>query len=211
MHKIGAIILAAGMSKRMGEPKLLLPIHGQPLFRYVLCLVVKSSLHPMIVVAGHYIEEIRQHTVDFPEVTIVFNKNYASGMSTSLKLGIESIYEHVDAAMIFLADQPLVSNTVITSLIETYEASREEGIRIVRPKYQADFGHPILIDAELFNEFLTIEGDSGGKTIIKKYQHVMKTVSFENEMWGADVDTPEDFMKMKQYFDTVYNEENHSK
>jgi CTP:molybdopterin cytidylyltransferase MocA len=106
-----------------------------------------------------------------------------------------------------LADQPLVSSTVIQFLVENYEASRKEGIRIVRPKYQADLGHPILIDAELFNEFYTIEGDSGGKSIIKKYKHVMKIVSFDNPMWGVDVDTPEDFMKMKQYFDSEHNEE----
>ncbi|HWO95435.1 MAG TPA: nucleotidyltransferase family protein [Bacillus sp. (in: firmicutes)] len=205
MHKIGAIILAAGMSKRMGEPKLLLSIHGQPLFRYVLGPVVESSLQPIILVAGKYIEEIHQHTVDFPEIKIIFNQNYAAGMSTSLKLGIQSIKEHVDAVIIFLADQPLVSSTVIQSLVKNYETSRKEGIRIVRPKYQADLGHPILIDAELFNEFHKLEGDSGGKNIIKKYKHVMNIVSFENPMWGADVDTPEDFMKMKQYFDLEHN------
>ncbi|MDQ6596597.1 nucleotidyltransferase family protein [Bacillus salipaludis] len=207
MHKIGAIILAAGMSKRMGEPKLLLSIQGKPLFRYVLGPVVESSLEPIILVAGKYIEEINQHTVDYPEIKIIFNQNYAAGMSTSLKLGIQSIKEHVDAVMIFLADQPLVSSTVIQSLMEKYEANRKEGIRIVRPEYQGKLGHPVLMDAELFNEFHTIEGDSGGQSIIKKYKHVMKIVSFDNPMWGVDVDTPEDLMKMKQYFDSEHNEE----
>ncbi|PFP23136.1 4-diphosphocytidyl-2C-methyl-D-erythritol kinase [Bacillus sp. AFS073361] len=207
MHKIGAIILAAGMSKRMGEPKLLLSIHGKPLFLYVLGPVVESSLDPIILVAGKYIEEIQQHTMDFLEIQIIFNQNYAAGMSTSLKLGIQSIKEQVDAVIIFLADQPLVSRTVIQSLMENYEASRKEGIRIVRPEYQGELGHPVLMDAELFNEFHTIEGDSGGHSIIKKYKHVMKIVSFDNPMWGADVDTPDDFMKMKQYFDSKPNEE----
>ncbi|MGE7902980.1 nucleotidyltransferase family protein [Peribacillus sp. NPDC094092] len=197
MPNIGAIILAAGMSIRMGEPKLLLPLRGQPLFRHVIDSILGSSMHPIYLVAGNYIEEIRQHSEDYPELKIIHNPNFADGMSTSLKLGVQSIKEHVDAVMIFLADQPLISLDVIQALLEKYIECKDEGVRIVRPKYKGELGHPILVDSLILKEFHSIEGDQGGKSIIKKYDAVTETVSFDNSMWGFDIDTPEDFLKVK--------------
>ncbi|ASS92567.1 nucleotidyltransferase family protein [Peribacillus simplex] len=197
MPKIGAIILAAGMSIRMGEPKLLLPLRGQPLFRHAIDSILGSSMQPLYLVAGKYIEEIRQHSEDYPGLKIIHNPNYADGMSTSLKLGIQSIKEHVDAVMIFLADQPLISRDVIQALIEKYIECKDDGVRIVRPKYKGEAGHPILVDAVILKEFHSIEGDQGGKSIIQKYDAMTETVSFDNSMWGFDIDTPEDYLKVK--------------
>ncbi|WHY99897.1 nucleotidyltransferase family protein [Peribacillus simplex] len=202
MPKIGVIILAAGMSIRMGEPKLLLPLRGQLLFRHAIDSILGSSMQPIYLVAGKYIEEIRQHSEDYPELKIIHNPNYADGMSTSLKLGVQSIKEHVDAVMIFLADQPLISRVIIQSLIDKYIECKDEGVLIVRPKYKGEVGHPILVDAVLLNEFYTINGDQGGKSIIKKYDAVTETVSFDNSMWGFDIDTPEDFQKVKLHLDS---------
>lgn len=203
MPKIGAIILAAGMSIRMGEPKLLLPLRGQPLFRHAIDSILGSPVQPIYLVAGKYIEEIRQHSEDYPEMKIIHNPNYADGMSTSLKLGVQSIKEHVDAVMIFLADQPLISRVIIQSLIDKYIQCKDEGVRIIRPKYKGEVGHPILVDAVLLNEFHSINGDQGGKSIIKKYEAVTETVSFDNSMWGFDIDTPEDFQKVKLHLDLM--------
>ncbi|PEZ80594.1 nucleotidyltransferase family protein [Bacillus sp. AFS017274] len=202
MPKVGAIILAAGMSIRMGEPKLLLPLRGQPLFLHAIDSILGSRMQPIYLVAGKYIEEIRQDSEDYPELKIIHNPNYADGMSTSLKLGVQSIKEHVDAVMIFLADQPLISRNIIQSLIDKYIECKDEGVRIVRPKYKGEAGHPILVDAVLLNEFHSINGDQGGKSIIKKYDAVTETVSFDNSMWGFDIDTPEDFQKVKLHLDS---------
>ncbi|MBT2664006.1 nucleotidyltransferase family protein [Bacillus sp. ISL-4] len=200
MPKVGAIILAAGMSTRMGEPKLLLSLRGQPLFLHAIDSILGSHMQPIYLVAGKYIEEMRQHSEDYPELKIIHNPNYADGMSTSLKLGVQSIKEHVDAVMIFLADQPLISREIILSLIDKYIECKDEGVRIVRPK--GEVGHPILVDAVLLNEFHSIDGDQGGKSIIKKYDAVTETVSFDNSMWGFDIDTPEDFQKVKLHLDS---------
>ncbi|MGN7396385.1 nucleotidyltransferase family protein [Peribacillus frigoritolerans] len=205
MPKIGVIILAAGMSIRMGEPKLLIPLAGKPLFRHVIDSILGSSMQPIHLVAGEYIEEIRQESEDYPELNIIHNPNYTDGMSTSLKLGVQSIKEHVDAVMIFLADQPLTSLEVIRALIEKYIECKDEGVRIVRPKYKGKEGHPILVDASILNEFHSIKGDQGGKSIIKKYDAVTKTVSFDNSMWGFDIDTPEDIHKVKLHLDSMQN------
>ncbi|MET3319833.1 UNVERIFIED_ORG: molybdenum cofactor cytidylyltransferase [Peribacillus simplex] len=201
MLKVGAVILAAGMSTRMGKPKLLLPLNGQPLFKYALKATVDASLQPIVLIAGHYIEKIRHYTHDLEDIEIIYNQNYANGMAFSLKLGIEAVKKDVDAVMVFLADQPLVSKSIVQLLIDHYKAHKHEGIRIVRSKYKEDLGHPILFDAELFNEFDSIAGDQGGKEIIKKYTQLTKIISFDNQMWGMDVDTPEDYLIMKKYFD----------
>ncbi|MFJ7683977.1 nucleotidyltransferase family protein [Peribacillus butanolivorans] len=201
MLKVGAVILAAGMSTRMGKPKLLLPLNGQPLFKYTLKATVDASLQPIVLIAGHYIEEIRHYTHDLEDIEIIYNQNYANGMASSLKIGIQAVKKDVDAVMVFLADQPLVSKSIVQLLIDHYKAHKHEGIRIVRSKYKEDLGHPILFDAELFNEFDSIDGEQGGKEIIKKYTRLTKIISFDNQMWGMDVDTPEDYLIMKKYFD----------
>ncbi|MEH6946088.1 nucleotidyltransferase family protein [Bacillus sp. JJ634] len=199
MSKIGAVILAAGMSKRMGKPKLLLPLHGTPLFHYALKASIYYSLSPIVLIAGPYIEEMRKLPHEFRQIEVLYNPNYATGMASSLKLGMEAMKGRVDAAIIFLADQPFVPAEVAQTLIEQYKKTRKEGVRIVRPAYEGIVGHPILFDAELFSAFDSIEGDQGGKTIIQAHQDRMKIVSFDYSMWGRDVDTPEDLMQMELY------------
>jgi len=199
MSKIGAVILAAGMSKRMGKPKLLLPLHGTPLFHYALKASIYHSLDPIVLIAGPYIETMRKLPHEFRQIEVLYNPNYATGMASSLKLGMEAMKGRVDAAIIFLADQPFVPAEVVQTLIEEYKKTRKEGIRIVRPAYEGIVGHPILFDAELFSAFDSIAGDQGGKPIIQAHQDRMKIVSFDHSMWGRDVDTPEDLRQMELY------------
>ncbi|MFB5282524.1 NTP transferase domain-containing protein [Peribacillus sp. Hz7] len=199
MSKIGAVILAAGMSKRMGKPKLLLPLHGTPLFHYVLKASIYHSLDPIVLIAGPYIEEMRKLPHELRQIEVLYNPNYATGMASSLKLGMEAMKGRVDAAIIFLADQPFVPAEVVQTLIKQYKKTRKEGIRIVRSAYEGVVGHPILFDAELFSAFDSIDGDQGGKPIIQAHQDRMKIVSFDYSMWGRDIDTPEDLMQMEVY------------
>ena len=123
------------------------------------------------------------------------NPNYEKGMSTSLKLGIQHLTEETDAVFIFLADQPFVLDLVIRSMIEQYN----NGIQIVRPVYQGELGHPILIDKSLFKEFQNVLGDQGGKEIIKKYKSQTRLLPFEDAYWGMDIDTLEDYQTGEKY------------
>lgn len=195
MPKIGAIILAAGMSSRMGNPKLLLPLKGKPLFRYSIELTKRQQLHPVIFIGGKYLEDFQTSAADLDGIEYIKNNNYMQGMSTSLKLGIDKIKGRVDAAFIFLADQPLVPDLVVQSLIQDYKKERQKGIRIFRPQYNENLGHPILIGSSLFSEFLDLEGDQGGKEIIKKYNAYTKIRVFELSFWGMDIDTAKDYKK----------------
>ncbi|MEH7012409.1 nucleotidyltransferase family protein [Neobacillus niacini] len=194
MCRIGAIILAAGMSKRMGQPKLLLSLKGKSLFRYPLEQAIRNHLNPICLIGGQHMQAFKMEAADLLNVDFIDNPNYEQGMSWSLKLGIEKVKERSDATFIFLADQPFVPDMVIQSMIEQFH----KGSRIVRPLYQGEFGHPILIDKSLYHEFLTIEGDQGGKEIIKKYKSETTILSFDESIWGMDIDTPEDYQIIKQ-------------
>lgn len=192
LMKIGAIILAAGSSKRMGEPKLLLPVKEKPMFLHAVERAIESNLSPIHVVAGKYITQIERELIGLPVYTS-FNKDYDKGMSTSLKLGIALVTGLCDAVIIFLADQPLVPLTVIESIKAKYMKCKS---KIIRPKYNSVPGHPILFDGSLFSDFIFIEGDSGGKTIIERYKTELEWLEFEEEEWGRDIDTREEYNQL---------------
>jgi molybdenum cofactor cytidylyltransferase len=195
MSRIGAIILAAGMSKRMGKPKLLMSLKDKPLFRYPLEQAIRNQLNPICLIGGQHMQAFQMEAADLQNLEYIDNPDYENGMSTSLKKGINNMKGRSDATFIFLADQPFVPDKVIQSMLEQFRI----GTRIVRPQYQGNFGHPILIDKSLYDEFIMIDGDKGGKEIIKKYKSETRILSFEDSIWGMDIDTEEDYQIGKQY------------
>lgn len=201
MVSIGAVILAAGMSKRMGQPKVLMRLDGKMLVHYPIQLAIIHQLQPIVVIAGKYIDEMKKSLKVMQTVDFVFNHDYEIGMASSLKLGIQTVEAKVDAVIVFLADQPFIPNEVVQSLMEQYMLHKEEGVKIVRPRYDGVLGHPILFDRSLFNEFKNINGDQGGRNIIQNYRQSMKIVSFHNRNWGMDIDTPEEYEEVLFKFD----------
>jgi molybdenum cofactor cytidylyltransferase len=197
MPEIGAIILAAGMSKRMGEPKLLLDLHEKPVFRYAVEAAAAARLHPVILIGGEHVEQFKAHTGDLP-VEVHANPDYAEGMASSLRCGIAALNDRADGALVFLADQPYVPSVVIHTLLNEYGKSRMNGIRILRPSYNGKPGHPVLFDRAVFPALAAIQGDEGGRSVIRQNPHMVKTVPFENALWGSDIDTKEDYIKMKK-------------
>ena len=164
MSTIGAVILAAGMSKRMGRFKPVLPLHGKPLFRYAVDAAVQAELEP-----DRARRRLLHRGIDRASrfgrraQSLLENQDYASGMASSLRLGIRALTGRTRASFVFLADQPLVSASAIAAMLEHYAQRHEEGIRIVRPVYDGAPGHPVLFDAEMYAEFEAIHGDEGGK------------------------------------------------
>ena len=198
MSKIAAVILAAGMSKRMGKPKHLLPLNGEPLIYYSITLALQQNLHPIVVIAGQHKKEIEK-VIQCDNVTYLYNPDYQSGMASSLKLGIEAVSYEADAAMIFLGDQPFVPIQVVQALIKEYELNKDQGVCIVRPRYAGELGHPILFDGRLFEHFNKIDGDEGGRSIIRNHKEQLKIIDFSESLWGMDVDTPEDYERAVKY------------
>jgi molybdenum cofactor cytidylyltransferase len=192
MNDIGAIILAAGMSKRMGQPKQFLNLHGRPLFRHAVETAVNSGLQPVVVVGGEQTELLKEHIRDLP-ADVIRNQNFTKGMSSSLKVGVQAIQDNVSASFIFLADQPFIPVSVVKRLKEAYEKAKSKNIKIIRPRYSSVPGHPVLFDAEIFPELLCIEGDRGAQQVIQQHLGELKYVDFDNPLWGVDIDTPEEW------------------
>ncbi len=123
-------------------------------------------------------------------------------MGPSLQLGVQFLKDQVKAIMIFLADQPFVTKEVVIQMINKYH---ELGVRpqyaIIRPTYENIEGHPVLFDSSLFPEFHFLSGDTGGRTIIKKYRQFLHIIPFDKQIYGFDIDTPEDYLLAKRLSD----------
>ena len=207
MSTIGAVILAAGMSKRMGRFKPVLPLHGKPLFRYAVDAAVQAELSPIALVGGCCIGELTALADSVGGLDLLENQDYASGMASSLRLGIRALTGRTRASFVFLADQPLVSASAIAAMLEHYAQRHEEGIRIVRPVYDGAPGHPVLFDAEMYAEFEAIHGDEGGKSILAKHRQRTLMLPFPRAEWGYDVDTPDDLRKAERLLATRAEED----
>lgn len=192
MEGIGAIVLAAGLSRRMRQPKQFLSLHGKPLFRYAVETAVHSELDPVIVVSGAHTERVKKNIRDLP-VNVIHNPNFAKGMSSSLKTGVKAIQDKVSAAFVFLADQPFVPVSVVNRLREAYVFSKSKNIKVVRPRYASTPGHPVLFAKQIFPELLNIEGDRGAQDVIRQHITELQYVDFDNPLWGVDIDTPEEW------------------
>jgi len=163
---IAGIVLAAGRSSRLGRPKQLLPVHGEPLVRHTLRHVLASSLDQVILVVGHKSDEVRNAVAGLP-VVCVFNPDAAAGQSTSVRSGIAAVLPEVEAAVFMLGDQPGVDPNVIDALVSAWRESRPP---VVAPLYDDRMGNPVLFDRRVFPELALLEGDAGARPVVRAYQ-----------------------------------------
>jgi molybdenum cofactor cytidylyltransferase len=191
-QRIGAIILAAGESRRMGEPKLLLPWGEKSIIRQVCEQVVASGVYETIVVAGRWDKEIRAQVSDLP-VQVLFNSEYESGeMLSSLKLGLESLWHTSDASMIVLGDQPLIRLDTIRDVIGAYYAGKG---RIVAPSYDNRRGHPIVIDRSFWSSIMNLPADAAPRDVIRANDDEIYHLVVNTDTVLRDIDTPDDYRR----------------
>jgi molybdenum cofactor cytidylyltransferase len=188
---IAAIVLAAGMSSRMGSPKPLLPIRGQAMLERILqTLDASRAVSPILVVTGHAAEQLQpiitQHRAD-----AVHNPQYADGeMLSSIKTGVQSLPADVEAAMIVLCDQPLVRADTIQSLANEWRRRRP---RILLPTYHGKRGHPVLLSATGFSEIISLPPQATLKTYTSAYASEAVELPVEDDAVVRDIDTPADY------------------
>lgn len=163
---IAGIILAAGQSSRLGHPKQLLPVLGEPLLRHTLRRVLASSLDVVILVVGHEADAVRDAVADFP-VEVVFNPDATRGQSTSVRAGLTALSPETEAAVFILGDQPEVDPEVVDSLIAAWRASHAP---VVAPRYDDGTGNPVLFDRRCFPELALLGGDTGARPVVRAYQ-----------------------------------------
>lgn len=186
---VSAIVLAAGRAERMGEQKLLLPLKGRSLVRWVVDAAVGSRADETIVVVGHEAREVASELEGLP-VSIVVNREYSEGMSTSLKTGVGATNSGRDAVVFLLGDQPLVSSAVVDRLIDAFVRS---GRSIVRPLVDGRPAHPVLMSATLIPEIMSEEGDRGAREVLERRRHDVFYVAVDDPRIDLDVDSREDY------------------
>jgi len=188
---IWAIILAAGESRRMGEPKLLLPFGGKTIIETVVNNAVQSKADGVLVVLGSSAEEIAGQIKNFPAKTSV-NPNFRQGMLSSIQWGFESMPEGTRAVLVMLADQPMIPSSVIDRVIDAYRKTEKS---IVLPVYNKRRGHPILIDMKHRDEVKQISPDTGLRALIHNHAEDILEVDVDAPGILRDIDTLEDYDK----------------
>lgn len=190
---IGAVILAAGSSSRLGSPKQILQFRGESLLRRAALAALGAGCSPVIVVTGAHAElSIRE--LEGLDVREVFNPNWETGMASSIGAGLEGLLgEDPDASatVILLCDQPHVTADVISSLVSAHRVTRSP---IIASAYGGSFGVPALFSRALFAELARLEGGAGAKQVIQRHASEAHFVPFGGG--EVDVDTRDDFSRL---------------
>jgi molybdenum cofactor cytidylyltransferase len=188
---IWAIILAAGESKRMGKPKLLLPFEEKTIIETVLDNVIQSKVEKIMVVLGSGREKIEQRIKNY-SLKIAFNPDFRSGMLSSVHAGFKALPENAQAALVVLGDQPSISTSVINDLIEAYKRTRKG---IVLPVYEGERGHPVLIDMKYGSEVENLSPDIGLRGTVYNHPEDIFEVEVKSQSILRDIDYIEDYKK----------------
>lgn len=184
---ITAIIMASGLSKRMGENKLLLKYKDKTIIEYVLDEVSKVDFKEVIVVSSY--NEIKEISKKYNYKYIENKKNYI-GQSESIKLGINNSKESL-GYMFFVGDQPLIDSKYINKMIEVFNESKDF---IIIPRYKDKKGNPVIFPKSKRGELLRLKEDEKGKKVITnscniKYVDVSEYMLF-------DIDTKKDYIQL---------------
>ena len=187
---ISAILLAAGQSKRMkGENKLTKKIQGIPLIKLSVKNILASSIDELIIVLGHQ-KEIIEKLIDKNEkIKFVFNKNFESGIASSIKTGLSNLSEKTEAFFICLGDMPMVNKDTYNQLIKS-----RNNKEIIVPNYKGQQGNPVLFSKSTKEKIMTIQGDVGAKKILELNKGKILNVEINNQSIKKDFNTKDDFI-----------------
>ncbi len=186
--RVAALVLAAGQAKRMGVNKLIQPLGGKPLVRHAVEAALASQAEPVILVTGHQREAVEE-ALEGLDLLSVHNRNFAAGLSTSLKRGLAALPAEIDAAVVLLGDMPRIAPGTIDRLIASFNPL--EGRAICLPTFEGKRGNPVLLGRQFFTEAQTIEGDQGAREILQEYADLVAEVPVDDEAVLLDIDTPE--------------------
>ena len=191
---IGLIILAAGASTRMGTPKQLLLYRGRSFVRHFCDVAIASVCQPITVVLGANAEQIKPEISQLP-VQIVENQQWAEGMSSSIRVGLEALLgvnQNLEAVAIALCDQPFVSSQTLDRIVEAYHFT---GKPIIASEYAGTLGVPVLFSHTLFSEIMALKSNEGAKQLIKRHIHEVFSIPFPEG--SIDIDTPNDYDQLQ--------------
>jgi molybdenum cofactor cytidylyltransferase len=188
---IWAMILAAGESKRMGKPKLLLPVGEKTMIETVIDRVIQSRAEKILVILGSNREKIEKKIGNLP-LEIDVNPDFKEGMLSSVQHGFHVLPEDAQAVLIFLGDQPSIPSEVIDRIIDAF---RETGKGIVLPVYKGERGHPVLIDMKYRHDVKNLNPEVGLRELVYGRPEDILEVEVDNAGIMRDINDIEDYMR----------------
>jgi molybdenum cofactor cytidylyltransferase len=189
---VAGVVLAAGSSLRMGENKLLLRLGGESVARRAARAALAAGLLPVLVVVGHEAERVAAEVAGLG-VEVVPNPDHARGMNASLRRGIAAVPASARAAVVMLADMPLVTAAMVGELVARY---RSGATPLVVSEYAGVLAPPMLYDRSLFPELGDLDGDGCGKRVVKRHRGEAAVVAHAPSAL-ADLDRPEDYERVR--------------
>ena len=186
---ISAILLAAGQSKRMvGENKLAKKIQGVPLIKHSVKNILAASIDELIIVLG-YQKEIIEKLIDKNEkIKFVFNKDFESGMASSIKTGLDNLSEKTEAFFVCLGDMPMVNHDIYNQIIRS-----KNNKEIIVPTYKGQQGNPVLFSNSMRNKIMNIQGDIGAKKILELNKDKILNLDINDQSITKDFNTKSNF------------------
>lgn len=206
MKKTCAIILAAGSSVRMGEPKQLMELHGKPMILWVRDLAL-ACVEQVLVITGHEAESVEK-VVQHPRVKVVRNEFYGKGQGTSLQSGLQALPKECRAAIVMLGDQPFLPPPVIHRLLREGKKQQQNfpgAPFAMRPVYRGIPAHPVYFGHPQKLPEPTSD-DHGGRKMLEKLP--MMEYEVKEALVTFDIDTPEQWKKAGELvsrYDFSYN------
>jgi molybdenum cofactor cytidylyltransferase len=191
MSKTGIIILAAGSSTRMGEPKQLMMYKNKTFLQHIIGEAKNANLEPVICVTGYESDLITQ-SISVMDVDIVYNENWTEGMGTGIAAGIKRLLlTDVNSVILAVSDQPHVSSELFGKMQQLKEKS---GKGIIACSYANTLGTPVLFGKHYFNDLTSLSGNEGAKKILQL--NMTDVCSVEFEKGSIDIDTKQDYEKL---------------
>jgi len=191
-NRVWAIVLAAGESRRMGEPKGLLPYGRSTILGTVLQNVLATRVDGVLVVLGSQWRKIRA-TLKRDDVKVVINPRFREGMLSSIQRGISALPPSCRAAVLVLADQPTVPPAIINALIDAY---RRKGKGLVVPVFQGKRGHPVLFDLKYKEEIMSLDPTVGLRQLLQRHPQDILEVRVSSSSILRDIDDPADYKNL---------------
>lgn len=203
--KVGAVVLAAGQSRRMGRQKLLLPWGSHSVIEQVIRILVEAEICDIVVVTGAEHEKINATLVSKPKlsaaVRLVQNPDFAnSEMLASLQIGIRALNTDCDALLIVLGDQPTISARVVRAVVDAY---RSTGASLVIPSFQMRRGHPWLVDRSNWDALLALTASQTLRDFLDHHKSQIHYVALDAPEILEDLDTPEDYQRLHRQDDSM--------
>ncbi|MHC4170125.1 MAG: nucleotidyltransferase family protein [Planctomycetota bacterium] len=188
---ICAVVLAAGLSRRMGVQKLLLPFGGKTVIGHIVDQILAGAVDRTYVVVGHESERVRRELSE-RNVTIVSNPDYESGMLSSVRCGLAALPSECRAVLVTLGDQPSVTSKLIDQIVRSFDKGEK---KILVPFYNGRRGHPVLFSTVYRDEILTCYDDVGLRGLLHAHPENVFELSVSTSAVLSDMDCPQDYRR----------------